>query len=78
METVLLLIKIITLFYQESIVGTDSDDSSEFVDELLDNIPTPVEGTGDDFNRGRNVIQELINELTAVIAVSANNGLLIK
>ncbi|AHI60465.1 DnaB-like replicative helicase [Erwinia phage Ea35-70] len=51
METVLLLIKIITLFYQESIVGTDSDDSSEFVDELLDNIPTPVEGTGDDESR---------------------------
>jgi len=52
MDTGLLLIKIITLFYQHSIVGGEAgDDYSEFVDELMENIPAPVETMGSDEQR---------------------------
>ncbi len=48
MDTNLLLIKIITLMFQESVVGSDCDDSSEFIDELMECIPSPVDIVGDD------------------------------
>lgn len=52
MDTGLLIIKIITLFYQHSVVGGEAgDDYSEFVDELMENIPAPVETMGSDEQR---------------------------
>lgn len=67
MDSVLLLIKIITLIYQQNIVGTtDGDDCSEYVEELLEVIPTPAEGIGNDMSRSvqlalRKTIRTLIS-----------------
>jgi len=66
MDNNLLLIKIITLFYLESVVGAENEDSSEFIDELLDYLPSPAETAGNDETRSmqlalRRTIRWLIN-----------------
>lgn len=39
--------------FQESVVGSDCDDSSEFVEELMEYIPSPVDVVGDDEYRSQ-------------------------
>lgn len=52
MDSTLLLIKIITLIYQQSIVGHDSaDDYDEYIEELLEVIQQPQDVVGNEMTR---------------------------